>query len=228
MSSFIIDFFDFFLPRFCPACNEKLSNQESGICLDCISLIAIADDSKISYDYNKKFGSGNILSGFTALYVFEKEKALQKILHEFKYNKKFRIGIKFGNEIALQRAEIMKNWNVDLIIPVPLHHLKKAERGFNQSSYIAKGLSDKSGIRYSECILKRTRYTESQTLRNIPERRLNVKDAFVVKKKLQVKGRNILLVDDVITTGATISECAKQLKVCGSGNIYAASIAIAG
>ena len=121
----------------------------------------------------------------------------------------------------------MTTWNFDLIVPIPLHHLKKAERGYNQSFYIAKGVRKILNIKVSDRIVKRIKYTESQTTMNISEREENIYGAFKVKLKNSISGKNILLIDDVITTGATISECGKILLEAGANRIYAASIAIA-
>jgi ComF family protein len=224
---FFTDLLDFFLPRFCPACKQKLSGVENTICNKCISVIHLADRSRIDYEFSKKFKSKKLVLGFSSLYVFEKDKELQEILHHFKYNKRYRIGILFGKEIAKLRKQIISEWNIDLILPVPLHHLKKAERGYNQSFYIAKGLSKILRIPTKDNILKRKRYTESQTLKNISDRESNVRDAFSVVSKNSVRGKTILLVDDVITTGATISECAGQLLNNGAAKVFAVSIAIA-
>lgn len=226
MKLFITDLLDFFLPRFCPACKQKLLNTENIICNKCFNSIQVLDESKVHFKYAKRFNSKELISGFISLYVFKKDKEIQKILHQFKYNKRYRIGIKLGEELARFRGRTITEYNIDLIIPVPLHNIKKAERGYNQSFFIAKGLSKELKIKFKEGILKRKRYTESQTSKNIFERQSNVEDAFVVKNKEPVQGKNVLLVDDVITTGATISECAKQLLNQGAKKVFAVSIAI--
>lgn len=218
---------DFFLPRFCPACKSKLSSNEDIICIECFSSIQIADQKRIDFEFDKKFKTKKLISGFTSLYVFKKDEELQKILHQFKYNNKYRIGIKLGEEIAKTRNTTITDWKIDLVIPVPLHHLKQAERGYNQSYYISKGFSRELKINGKENLLKRKRYTESQTLKNISDRELNVKNAFSITKTKSIKGKNILLIDDVITTGATVSECARQLLNNGVKKVYAASVAIA-
>lgn len=227
MKLFLIDLLDFFLPRFCLSCKQKLTNSEYTICNNCFDSIQLAEISRIDFEFNKKFESKKLIAGFTSLFVFEKDKELQEILHQFKYNQKFRIGITLGRKIAKEKISIISDWNIDLIIPVPLHHLKKAERGYNQSFYLAKGLSKELNINYKDNVLKRRRYTESQTLKNISDREMNVRNAFVVRNKKSIKGKNILLVDDVITTGATISECARQLLNNGAVKVYAVSAAIA-
>ena len=126
-----------------------------------------------------------------------------------------------GNKLGEHLGDTFSD--IDLIVPVPLHHLKKAERGYNQSYYIARGISKSTNIKIEENILKRIRFTQSQTKMNLEERRLNIENAFKVRKIL----RNILIVDDVITTGATVNECGKVLKKAGANEVYAASVAIA-
>ncbi len=118
-------------------------------------------------------------------------------------------------------------WNINLILPIPLHQLKKAERGYNQSFYISKGLGKETNIPIGPEIIKRRKYTQSQTKMNFLERQKNIEEAFKVKNIKKVIGKNILLIDDVITTGATISECGKVLLNSGAKKVYAASVAIA-
>ncbi len=120
-----------------------------------------------------------------------------------------------------------RNWQIDLIVPVPIHHLKKAERSYNQSDYIVKGLSKSLRIPYSTKSIKRTRHTESQTKLKMKARAQNVADAFDVRNPKKISGKNILIVDDIITTGATIQECGRALVKGGAKTVYACSIGIA-
>ncbi|MEO8398755.1 MAG: ComF family protein [Ignavibacteriaceae bacterium] len=218
---------DFFLPRFCPSCKKNLNENEKYVCQNCLDNIKLADESRLNKEYQRKFFEKNIISEFTSLYVFEKDKELQHIIHSFKYAKKFLIGKFLGELAANHLKEKINNWKIDLIIPIPLHNLKKAERGYNQSFYIAKGLSKILNIPVSENSVKRIKFTESQTTMTLLERQENIGEAFLIKNKKKIEGKNILLIDDVITTGATISECGKILLESRAKKIYAASVAIA-
>jgi ComF family protein len=113
------------------------------------------------------------------------------------------------------------------LIPVPLHPAKCRERGYNQSEYICQGIHAVTGLRVITGLLKRQRYTESQTHLEIEERRKNVAGAFVLDPSAEVSGRTFLIVDDVITTGATMSACAKTLGDHGAGIVIACSVALA-
>jgi ComF family protein len=218
---------DFFLPRICPACNNKLTPEEVCICAECYSNIEHASKERIIAEYRRKFAGKNIISGFTSLFVFEKDKELQHIIHTIKYKQRYQNGIFLGKVMGVELSNIFEEWEISQVIPVPLHSLKKAERGYNQSYYIAKGLSQFSGIPACSNAIKRVRYTQSQTTMNITQRAENMANAFKVKHAKEVEGKNILLLDDVITTGATTSECGRVLLKAGANKVYAASVAIA-
>ena len=170
--------FDFFL-RICPGCNKKLSVEEKPVCAECLSSILIADEDRLQNEFDKNFGSTKVINDFYAKFVFETDKTLQQIIHALKYKKQFKLGVFLGEILA--EGIKMKDWQIDLIIPVPIHHLKKAERGYNQSDYLAKGLSKSLNIPYSGKAIKRTKYTESQTKLKMKERALNVSNAFKVR-----------------------------------------------
>jgi ComF family protein len=114
-----------------------------------------------------------------------------------------------------------------MIIPVPLHPVKKAERGYNQSYYIAKGLSLITGIPLNNKVLKRVRFTETQTALSMTERRDNIKGAFSLKRGVSLSGKTVIILDDVITSGSTVSECGRVLLKGGAQKVYAVSAALA-
>jgi ComF family protein len=219
-------FFDVILPRKCSGCNEVLHADEVSICNDCLQSIKPIDVDLVQKEFDKDFKDSKIISDLTSLFVFEKDSILQQVIHNIKYNKQFNSAVTLGKMFAEKHRELLEEWSIDLIIPIPLHHLKKAERGFNQSDFFAKGISKQSGIKLSTNAVKRIRYTESQTGFNRKKREENMENAFKVKKENLVDGKNILLVDDVITTGATIRECGKALFSSGADQIFAGSIAV--
>jgi ComF family protein len=220
-------FFDFILPRFCCSCNSKLPPTQDTMCSNCFSDIQKSTKDRLQREFDRKFSDKKFISEFYSPFVFEKDKELQHAIHGLKYDKKFAVGVFLGKVLASEIRTNHVNWKFDLIIPIPLHQLKKAERGYNQSFYIAKGVGKILRVKVSDRIVKRIKYTESQTTMNLNEREANILGAFKVKNKRMVSGKNILLLDDVITTGATISECGKILLEAGANKIYAASIAIA-
>jgi ComF family protein len=219
--------FDFLLPRFCSSCKRKLYVNEKIVCTECLSSIQIASDDRIHSEYERKFIKDKIISGFYSHFVFEKDKALQQLIHSLKYEKRFRNGIFLGEIVGKAAKEKLNEWRIDYLIPIPLHSIKKAERGYNQSFYIAKGISRQTGIPVKNNFLKRIKNTESQTTMTLVERKENVGNAFSLRKKDKIAGKNFLLVDDVITTGATTGECGRVLIGNSASKVYAVSVAIA-
>jgi len=220
-------FLDFILPRFCCSCKTKLSLDQYTMCRNCLSKIQRSTPIRLSREFDRKFSDKKIISEFYSPFVFEKDRELQHAIHALKYEKKFPIGIFLGKVLGSEFKKQEINWKFDLIIPIPLHQLKKAERGYNQSYFIAKGVGNILNVKVSDRVVKRVKYTESQTTMNLNEREENISGAFKVSQKNAIREKSILLLDDVITTGATIAECGKILLEAGANKIYAASIAIA-
>lgn len=219
--------FDFFIPRFCSFCKIKLLPDEELICPECRDTIDSASPERLTAEYQKKFSSENLVEEFASAFVFEREGVLQNLIHQLKYEKKFRVGIFLGLISSSHIIKQLKLWNCDYIIPVPLHPKKLAERGYNQSYFIANGMGKNLKIKSLNKAMKRIRFTQTQTNLTLLERKKNVEGAFALKRGFDPINKKIILVDDVITTGATISECAKVLKNKGAEKIYAASVAIA-
>lgn len=219
--------FDFFLPRICVICNGKIINSEKILCYDCFNKMAVPSHERLKSEFGRKFLSDKIINDFQSAFVFLNETPVRQLIHELKYDGKFIIGKYLGKKVSEMLREKINDWKPDIITEVPLHKLRKAERGYNQAEIIAKEIGRQIKIIHCNSILQRIRFTESQTKFNISERKENIKGAFKLKKQKLIKNKNIILVDDVITTGATISECAAVLKNNGAKNIYALSIAIA-
>ncbi|MCP5064571.1 MAG: ComF family protein [Ignavibacteriae bacterium] len=227
MRSSITSLFDFFLPRLCASCNTKLLLNEKTICNKCIDRLELAKEQRIKNEFARKFEDEKIISDFVSLYVFKTDSEIQNIIHSFKYNQQYQIGIFLGEQIVKHLAKKIISWNADLVIPIPLHNLRKAKRGFNQAGTIAKSIGVNLDIAVRTDIIKRNRFTQTQTKLTLEERKENISEAFSLRKKNIIKNKNIILVDDVITTGATITECSKLLIDSGAKNIYALSVAIA-
>ncbi len=200
--------------------------EEEAICSECLSSLTKTTHVQADKEYERKFSSSKIIDEFHPLYIFEKGEIIQNLLHSLKYNNAFFVGKFFGKQIAKEFAGDFKIFNPDMIIPVPLHRLKKAERGYNQSYWIAKGVASELRIEIAHKTVKRRKYTESQTAFDKAERSRNISGAFRVAKPNSVKGKRIIIVDDVVTTGATASELAAALKNAGADKILLASVAV--
>ena len=180
-------------------------------------------------ELSEKFNHEQCIRYFTSCYLFEKDGNFQHIIHFLKYEGIKSVGVRFGKEIGKRILSDSLLSFANYLVPVPLHSLKKRERGYNQSEYLCRGISEVTSIPVYASFIKRSRYTQSQTTLNIQERKENVSDAFIIPEKLQllVEGKSFILVDDVITTGATINACARLLKGHGAASVFAASAALA-
>ena len=148
---------------------------------------------------------------------------LAEAIKLFKYKKKIHIGKALAEEVMKRFSK--ENPPVSLLIPVPLHPKRLREREFNQSAIIASVISSRFEISMLTDVLLRQRYTKPQVELGFRERKENVEGAFTIQNKEAIKGRNIILVDDVFTTGSTVNECAKVLKKNGADKVYVVTIA---
>ncbi len=199
------------------------------ICADCFQKIERANPIDLERGFSTKFGNPNFINKAFSCFHFKEESIIQILIHELKYQNKRSIGVFLG-EIT---GQLIKNdpdfSTADVLVPVPLHKIRLRERGYNQSELIAKGVSNVTGIKVIGDLLVRARNTETQTKLNFEERKENVKDAFFVNRKYKnfVVDKKVIIVDDVITTGSTINECAKALAQAGVSKVFALSVAIA-
>ena len=151
------------------------------------------------------------------------------MVHELKYSDMTSLGVELGRKVGERLHETLKSVKVDGLVPVPLHKIKQRERGYNQTEYICRGIESVTGVPVFPGLLQRTRYTESQTNLDIDQRRHNVAEAFCAKptSRTDIPGKRWVIVDDVITTGATIAECARVLRTYGASGVIACSAALA-
>jgi ComF family protein len=209
------DFLSLFYPNYCYGCKGALVKGEETLCTRCLLELPRTNYHHSYSSPIKERLSGRLeLEHALAFLKFRKEGIVQQLLHELKYNNRPEVGIKLGK---LYGKELKENGidQFDLIIPVPLHESRKQKRGYNQSAKFAEGLSESLNVAWDETISFRKIRTETQTRKNKTERWDNVKDVFSISHPDQIKNRHILLVDDVITTGATIEACGRQLLDCG-------------
>ncbi|MEN8122897.1 MAG: ComF family protein [Bacteroidota bacterium] len=206
------DFFNLFFPRKCNHCGNNLDKTEKEVCKRCLFEIP---KTKFHTDpdnpVNKTFWGRVNVEFATSGYYFTKKSILQNLLHHIKYHNKKELAFELGKYLGTELSSVENFNECDMIIPVPLHPVKKKKRGYNQSEWIANGLSEKLAIPVNNNILIRHINSKSQTKKNREERWENVRSAFSIKTPENNQPKHVLLVDDVITTGATIEACASLL-----------------
>ncbi|MBO7494918.1 MAG: ComF family protein [Salinivirgaceae bacterium] len=206
------DLLSLFSPPACGACGTALVRGEQKLCANCLMKMPKTNFHKIRGNLVEKCFWGRIpIEVATSYFYFLKSSDFQHLLHALKYKGRSDIGIymgkRFGNELITQPE--FKHF--DRIIPVPLHADKLKKRGYNQSEMIAKGMSKAMNIQVDTKTLVRTTFTETQTKKSRIERWENVKSVFAANYETNLNGQHVLIVDDVLTTGATIEGCAQAL-----------------
>ena len=222
------DLINLLFPELCNGCGKLLYHGEKDICTKCLFDLPYTDfhlypDNPVA---KQLWGRLNVNAAMAMLY-FKKGTKVQNLVHGLKYDGKTEIGISLGKLLAKKLNESAFYADVDLIIPVPLHQKKLRTRGYNQSEYIATGLAEELGIAVSTKHLLRDKSTESQTKKARYTRYENMQDVFSVIKAEELAEKHILLVDDVVTTGATLEACGNVLLNNGVKKLSIAAVAFA-
>ena len=222
-------FFNLFYPRTCVCCEEVLLDQEELMCLDCRFDLPLVDNGDYHLNAVTKIFEGRVLveKGASFMYYQEKGKTKQ-LIHELKYKNNQKIGYFlacwFGNELI----ESKRFHGFDCIIPVPLHKRKFKKRGYNQLTVFGRQLGVLLAVDYREDLLKRVSFTNTQTKKKRLDRFQNTHAKFVLEKPNFLRNKHILLIDDVVTTGATLEACCKELLSIDQVKISILTMAITG
>ncbi len=215
---------NFIYPPGCIICMTRLEPGLTLICQTCWQSLPRIDNAE-----NQKQNRANLdsnksqISKFLAVWEFNS--AVQDLIHEIKFFGKKSFAKFVGEELADLMAQDQDYVEADLIIPVPLHKTRLRERGFNQSLLLSQAILKKTNIPVHQKVLQRIKYTKPQSKLDARERQQNVKDAFRVIDPSAVKGKTVILVDDVLTTGSTIRACAESLKSAEVAKVLALTAA---
>lgn len=217
-----------FYPRICAGCDAHLMQKEENLCLKCLHSLPKTYywDYKVNPVEQLFFGRLQFSSACAFLH-FEKGSITQELMHRLKYQGKKSVGKELGKAFGHTLKE--KHWftDADVIVPVPLHPSKELRRGYNQSNYIADGISEAMDIPSRSKWMKRIRMTDTQTRKSRFDRSENVQDVFEIENPELLRDKNVILVDDVVTTGATLEAAGMCLKEAGIARLYIATIAVA-
>jgi ComF family protein len=213
--SFFLNAADFFYPPCCLLCKAYLEKSAELVCRHCWASFPRLAQSCVP---------ANILLPApvwfeTSLALFQFSDSIQQLIHYFKYRGFKRLGTEFGRQLALLYNDTLPFTEVDALLPIPLHRVRLRERGYNQSALLAQACAEKTGWPVWSDVVSRTRYTQPQVKMSHDARKRNVMDAFSVQKPDRVHNAHLVLVDDVLTTGSTLNECARALRIAGAQRI---------
>ena len=206
------NFISIFYPRSCVACGNALMQNESHFCLSCLMQLPetnyhLMEHSPLDYIFEGRVPVEKVAS----MLYYKKGNKVQHILHALKYKGNKEVGRFLGELYGQQLKKSSYYKSVDCIVPIPLHPKKLRMRGYNQSEWIAMGLSRSMNIPYFTDVLYRSEFTETQTKKSRFSRWENVKNVFATADMDKIKGKHVLICDDVLTTGATMEAAITQL-----------------
>lgn len=236
INDFLSAFSNLLFPKYCLVCSIKLTgDQEILLCETCLEKLLLIKEpfcSKCGKPFLNAAGKNHRCSvclktkwHFSKAYaVFVYKEPVTKVIHSFKYHRATSCLATF-RALKNSLAHLKENADVDLVIPVPLHKKRLRHRGFNQAQILASCLFPDQKHKINPHILMRTTETPLQTNLSGKARRRNLKNAFSVTNTAAVKGKKIMLVDDVFTTGTTLNECARTLRKAGAKDVQALTLA---
>jgi ComF family protein len=228
LTEYPIDFYRLFFPKICGGCDVSLVKGEYHLCLHCRTALPFTNFENIKDNPVEKLFIGRVNIEFaTSLFFFSQTERVQNILHNIKYNEQKELAIYIGKIFGerLQNNSYLNS--VNTIIPVPLHPQKEHLRGYNQSALFAEGMNEVLNLDIQENNLVRIVNTYTQTKKSRLERVENMEKAFTVKNPEKLNNKHVLLIDDVLTTGATLEACALSLTEQANCKVSIATIAYA-
>jgi ComF family protein len=214
--SYFYDFWDdlvsLLFPRLCFACGNHLLRNERLICTECYIVIPRTNyHNEKNNRVEELFWGRCMIEKAAAFSYYNKGSRIRNLIHNLKYKGVSELGYELGKIYGVSLAASGFTKDIDLIIPVPLHPAKMRSRGFNQSEIISMGIADSTLLPVNVNLLLRAMVSATQTNRSRYERWENVEGIFRITDAQTLRGKHVLLVDDVITTGSTIESCAKEL-----------------
>ena len=222
------DFVSIFYPRTCLGCGGDGLDAEQMICWSCINQLPVTGFEKQPNNLVADLFTGRIpVQMATGFLFFGKESLVQHLIHRVKYKGNRELGILLGNMIG--KAMLDAGWQdfIDVVVPLPLNNKKQAKRGFNQAELLAKGISEIMNLPMEPVAVIRSKYTETQTKKSREQRWQNVAEVFDLLDNHALDNKHVLLVDDVVTTGATLEACGQVLLQTPGLKLSIATLAFA-
>ena len=228
--NYINTFFDsithLFYPHICCGCGSDVIQNEQVLCIECLDQLPLTNFHMHASNPVARVFAGRLpLISASSFVYFTKGSVMQRLMHAFKYRGKKNIGTYFGRRMGECYKSCGSLEHVDCLIPLPLHPAKQKVRGYNQAQVICEGMSQILDIPVLTTVIKRSTRTSTQTRMNRMERWENMEGKFVIHDRHALEQKHVLLVDDVITTGATLESCGTTLLQGGGASLSIVSLA---
>ncbi len=216
-----------FFPKLCRGCQSELLGNDNEICVECRHQLPLASFHKTESDEMLKLFYGRVpVENATALFYFRKNGLTQKFVHALKYRGAEKLGYIFGAWLGKELCESSVYKDVDAVIPVPLHKKKLRQRGYNQVEGFGKEIALALQVPYLDDVLIKITPTKSQVFKEKISRIFSQEEVFIAHNLEKINGKHVLLVDDIITSGATLEACSSKLLKARDIKLSFATIAI--
>ena len=223
---YLQNFSELLYPKLCGGCGNHLYENEEVVCVYCRASLPLSGECDFENNASEKLFWGKVsITAAASFLFFQKKSSTQHLLHQLKYQQKENIGEWLGEQFAYSLQSKGRFAAVEIIIPIPLHPSRIKFRGYNQCDAIARGMASVLQIPIVNGVLTRSVATQSQTKKNRFQRFENMESVFSLAQASAIKGKNILLLDDVLTTGATLISAAQVLQQAGSNKLFVGAIA---
>ena len=220
--------FQVLFPTTCAACGEVLVNGERQICVDCLSSLNETRNSAMAENPTERMLMGRVpMQAAMSLFRFRQGGTVQKVVHAMKFHSNSELCLMMGRQLGLELLHSARFDSVDVLVPVPLHWWRRLHRGYNQSELLCRGIAEVMPRPVIANAVIRHRYTHQQSRQHVTQRANNVEGAFRMRRPELLEGRHVLLVDDVLTTGATIAACVDALRTVPGLSLSVATLSIA-
>lgn len=218
---------DLFFPEVCYGCNDMLTDNEAFLCTSCRHELPVTNFHLNQDDTVAKIFYGRSrIENATSLLRFQKKGVVQQLMHNLKYRGHEDVGKFLGQWLGRELGTIPEYKTIDAVVPVPLHPKKLKKRGYNQVAKFAMEIAHELDLEYVDDVLLKQTNTSSQVYKNRLKRWTNPKEQFILQKSHKIAGKHLLLVDDIITTGATLEACVEVLNSEENHKISIATMAI--
>jgi len=222
----LFDFSHLFFPHICVGCGTDVLGMKAVLCIKCVNRLPVTNFHLYAENQVEKIFRGRLpISQATSLCYFSKDSLIQRLLHQLKYKGNKEVGYFAGRlmGIAIRQSETYDS--VDALIPLPLFASREKKRGYNQAAVLCDGISAITGVPVLKNVISRLTSTETQTHKNRIERWLNMEGRFELRDPEAIKNKHVLLVDDVLTTGATLEACGHELLQAENTTVSIATLA---
>lgn len=229
LQSYLQNVLHLFYPHQCCGCGSDVLSAKEMLCLKCLAHLPYTQFESLQGNIVEKifYGRVKIESAFSLLY-FSRHQLVQRLIHQFKYGGNKKLGEFLGQLMGFALQKNSRFDTLNILIPLPLHADKEFKRGFNQAEILCKGIQQVTGLPIAENIsVTREKFTETQTKKHRAERWQNVENSFAVHNPGLLINTHALIVDDVVTTGATLESCAMAMQHIDGIKVSIATLALA-